>query len=73
MSLITETYLEGLDAYTVNFCRRSSDVDEERGDTTEINLAQNTLKNVLRAKDMITKLLDGLEMCKHLGPQGLFR
>jgi len=24
----------------VIFCRRSSDVDEERGDTTEINLAQ---------------------------------
>jgi len=31
------------------------------------NLAQNTLKNVLRAKDMITKLLDGLEMFLGVG------
>ena len=31
------------------------------------NLAQNTLKNVLRAKDMITKLLDGFEMFLGVG------
>ena len=31
------------------------------------NLAQNTLENVLRAKDMITKLLDGLEMFLGVG------